>query len=170
MKLHDFPRPSFVLYFVSIIGTFVQKFKVLYKVQNMSILYIYNFLFFIFSSLLKYPYLKVVKKVCNRAKTFFVSVFIWFSLDCLGTISARFRHDLFKIALHSFFEQLYKIVPKIVRLLCAYTQTLNTLFINVCTKAHSFLWISEGGVQIYCRFNSINLKIPFAHGSIDCRR
>lgn len=168
MILHDFPRPPLVLYFVSIIWTFVQKLYFLCKVQNMSFLYIYYFLFFIFFSFVKHPYLKVVKKLCNRAKIIFTSVTHCLSFNYLGTISARFRHDLFKIAVHCFFEQLYKIVPKIVRLLRTDIQLFYSLFINVCTIAHTFLRFSEGGVHISCRFININLKISFTHGSIDC--
>lgn len=170
MNTHDFPRTPLNLMNISGNAQLDKKIDKNHNVLFMCILYIYNFLFYIFSFIQKYPYENLIIKVCNRALFQNFLLTNWFSYNYIGTIYARFRHDLYNFAVHCFFRQLYKIVRKIVHTLLPTNLHFTSFSKMIGTKAHSFSLISARGVLIICSFFQFNHQISFAHGTTDCRR
>lgn len=163
MNTHDFPRAPWCYKLIRGIVLMCRTKHIFYNVLFHCFLYIYYFLFFIFLFFTKHPYLKFVKKVYFRAKLNFTLVTHCFSLCYLCTILARFRHDLYFLTVHSFFWQLYKIVRKIVRLVRSVFQLIKCILFSLCTKAHSFCSIQQGGVVNTCRFFMNPIQISCAY-------
>lgn len=163
MSTHDFPRTPRFNKLIRGIALMCQIKSIFCNILYSCLLYIYYFLFFIFFSFTKHPCLKVVKKLYFRAKLNFIVVIFCLSLRYLCTISARFRHDLYFLTVHSFFWQLYKIVRKIVRLVRSVFQLFKCILFSLCTKAHTFCSIPQRGVVNTCRFFMNPIQISCAY-------
>lgn len=135
----------------------VQKIRLESNLKKMRELPIYIFIFFIFFFFKKYPYQKIEKKSCNRAKIKKMLLIYCLFANYSRTIFARFAHDLFKIALHDFFYKLCKIVRKIVRLLVSDNHIHMNVFSTFCTKAQFFSAHSSGGY-----LNSVILSLTIS--------